>query len=341
VSVPVLDPFGAAGDGDMPSLALALDPVAARRHLERRLPRLAGEEGVVHLRAARVTRYKAGRRCVIEYEVRVRRPDLPPQAATLIGKVRRGRFGGKDYRLLDAIWRAGFVADSEDGLSVAEPLGHVSKLRMSVQRKMAGRPATDVLAAPDGVAVARRIAEAACKLHRAGVPASRRHTMADELRLLRTYLAAAAEAEPRWADRIERLLEACERLGAAAPEPRPHGIHRDLYPDQVLVHGQRVYLIDFDLYAEGDPCLDIGNFLAHVTEQSLRTLGDPGALAELERAMEERFLELSSGATRAGVRAYATLALARLVYLSTRFPDRRPFTGALLSLCEERLGLGR
>src|SRR5207249_11416229 len=110
--------------------------------------------------------------------------------------------------------------------------------------------------------------------------------------------------------------------------------------DQVIVDGRRLYLLDFDLYCEGDPGLDVGNFLGHVTEQALRTRGDPAALAGVERALEERFVELSGEATRPAVRAYATLTLARHVYLSTRFPDRRPYTERLLELCEERLGGG-
>src|SRR2546426_9353652 len=39
----------------------------------------------------------------------------------------------------------------------------------------------------------------------------------------------------------------------------------------VIVNGERLFLLDFDLYCEGDPALDIGNFLGHITEQSLRS----------------------------------------------------------------------
>jgi hypothetical protein len=79
--------------------------------------------------------------------------------------------------------------------------------------------------------------------------------------------------------------------------------------------------------------------VGHVTEHSLRTLGDPAALATVEAAIEERFVELSGSDARSAVRAYATLTLARHVHLSTLYADRRPYTGALLALCEERLGI--
>jgi hypothetical protein len=338
MSVPVEDPFGVAADRAMPSLAEALDPREAERQLQRRLPRLTGKDGSLRLEAIRVRRYKPARRCMIEYEVAVGRPDAPPEPTTVIGKVRVHRFGKSGFRLLDAMWNAGFRDDSADGISVPEPLGTVSTFRMWIQRKVPGSAATELLAGEGGERLGVRIAEAAHKLHRAGVPAQRHHTMADELGILDERLSHIAAAEPAVAARVERLLDACHRLGDAPTRARC-GIHRDFYADQVIVHGSRLYLLDFDLYCEGDPALDIGNFVGHVTEHSLRTLGDPAALATVEAAMEERFVELSGTDARSALRAYATLTLARHVHLSTLYADRRPYTGALLDLCEERLGI--
>jgi hypothetical protein len=336
--VTVIDPLDVTNDPAMTSLARALDPVEVRRRFGGRLGRLTGQSGLFHLQTIRVTRYKPGRRCMIEYDVKVERPDATPEMVTLIGKVRRLRSGKSGYRLLSALWDAGFGADSRDGITVAEPIGVVPEFRMWLQRKVRGQVATDLLAAPGGENLVRRIAKSAHKLHRTSVPAKRRHTMADEVRILHERLPIVAYSEPRWAGHIERLLDACDRLGARTPEPEPCGIHRDFYADQVIVDGPRLYLIDFDLYCEGDAALDIGNFLGHIREQSLRCLGDPEALANLEVAMEERFVELAGEETRPAVQAYKLLTLARHVHLSTLFPERRSFTGSLLGLCEEYLG---
>jgi hypothetical protein len=339
VGLTVEDPFGAARDPALPTLAPALDPTEVEHQFERRLPRLAGEHGLVRPRAIRVTRHKPGRRCVLEYDVAIERPERAPELATLIGKVRAHRSGKPAYRLLDALWQAGFRSDSPDGISVAEPIGHVPRFQMWLQRKVPGPTATELLAGPAGVALARRVAEAAHKIHRAGVPPKRSHSMGDELRILHACLPAVQAVEPRWAERIGRLLEACDRLGAATPELPARGIHRDFYADQVIVDGDRLYLIDFDLYCLGNPALDIGNFLGHITEQSLRTLGSPDALADVEQALEERFVELAGETARPVVRSYATLTLARHVYLSSCFLERRPFTEPILGLVEERLGV--
>src|SRR5881296_1876672 len=119
--ISISDPFGAADDPALPALKLALDPFEAKDELKRRLPRLAGEDGIVLLRAIRVIRHKPGKRCVIEYDVKVEREGLRSDLMTLIGKVRAKRYGNEGYRLLESVWNAGFQADSPDGISVPEP----------------------------------------------------------------------------------------------------------------------------------------------------------------------------------------------------------------------------
>jgi aminoglycoside phosphotransferase (APT) family kinase protein len=224
---------------------------------------------------------------------------------------------------------------------------------MWLQRKVPGVTATHVLAGPGGTALAGRIAEVARKLHQAGVPPRRRHTIADELRILHERLPLVAAVYPQWAARLDRVLAACDALGMSLPQPVPCGIHRDFYADNVIVDvpppaGEapsvdpgkaRLYLIDLDLYAEGDPGLDLGNIIAHVTEQSLRTLADAAALAGREMALERRFVELAGEAVRPSIHAYTTLTLVRHISLSTQFPERRHTTERLLGLCERRLNL--
>src|SRR5207237_4613382 len=117
--------------------------------------------------------------------------------------------------------------------------------------------ATRLLALPDRVSLARRIAEAVAKLHQANIAVQRSQKMEDELRILDERLALVAQIKPEWSKRLKRLLGACDRLGAALPPPCITGIHRDLYPAQVMVDGRKVYLLDFDCFCRGDPALDV------------------------------------------------------------------------------------
>ena len=336
----MVDPFGARADPQMPCLARALDPEEVERHLHARYVGSPGAPARLALRAIRAVRYKPGRRCLIEYDVEVTHCDAPAEVVTLVAKARARGADTGTFRLLQTLRARGFDEASQDGIAVPEPVAVIPKLGLWLQRKVRGKSATAALAEPGGVALARRLADAILKLHQAAVPARRRHTMADELRILRQCLGSVAERRPEWSRRLERLLHACDRLGAAIPPRGACGIHRDFYPDHALLDGERLYLLDFDLYCEGDPALDAGNFIAHITEQSVRTCGDPDALADRETALEDRFVECAGEPTRQAVRAYAWLTLARHVYLSTQFADRQAFTAALLELCEQRLGRG-
>ena len=332
-----LDPFGAAADPDMPTLKLALDPVAMREEFKHGLPRLSGTEGRIHIRKISVLRHKPGRRCVLEYGVKLLLPEKPPQRLSLIGKVRARRFGNESYRLLDAIWNAGFQTESPDGISVPEPLGVIPKAQLWLQRKVPGNTAAQLLSQPDGVSLARHIAEALHKLHRAKIPTERSHTMADELRILHEHLPAVAPLKPELSPRITRLLAACDRLGTSVTTPHLCGIHRDFYPAQVMVDRTRLYLLDFDLYCQGDPGLDVGNFVAHITEECMRNGRPPDALAEVKAALIERFIALSGEAFQPSIDAYDTLTLVRHVYLCTQFPERLPNLEPMLAWCERRL----
>jgi len=317
-----------ASDARMPLLSRALDPA----EVEGVLRRLAGWEGAA-VRAIRAVRHKPGRRCLIEYDVAL--PSSEP--VTLVGKARARGADRPTFDLLCELRRRGFDENAVDGISVPEPIAVVPELGLWLQSKVRGVSAMEGLAGANGLAVARRLAEAAHKLHAAGVPTGRDHTMADELRILHERLDAVAAGRPDWTQRLGRLLVACDRLGATVPATPSCGIHRDFYPDQTLLDGERLYLLDFDLYCQGDPALDIGNCIGHITEQAVRTRGDPRALADREAALEDRFVALTGEQTRPAVRAYALLTLARHVSLSAQRVDRQSFTARLLELCEERL----
>jgi thiamine kinase-like enzyme len=116
----------------------------------------------------------------------------------------------------------------------------------------------------------------------------------------------------------------------------------------VLVDRDRLWLVDLDLCCQGEPALDIGNFIAHITEQSLRQLGDPTAMGDREAALTEAFIQawLSSGESgipswtdtdlRQAIAHYTLLSLVRHIHISTRIPARHPLTETLLTLCETR-----
>lgn len=309
-------------DPAMPFLADAVDPARAGPALRRALP-----EKDFWLRKTALLRHKPGRRALVSYELALE----DGGTLTVLGKARAKGLDEKSYRVQKALW--------EEEQPVPEPLGIVPEFHLWLQRKVAGVPAIEVLTGPDGRGLAKKVAALAHGLHGSRVrPLRRPHGIGEELRILHQRLPLVAAGNPRWERRIEKVLLLCNRLGETLSQSVTRPIHRDFYPDQVLVDGDRLWLLDLDLYCAGDPALDVGNFVAHLTEYGLRKLGDPGGLKDREEALEETFAALAGEDVLPAVRAYTTLTLARHVHISTLFPERRPFTGELLELCEGRLG---
>ena len=345
MSIPVSDPFGVTNDPKMPFLVQALNPLEVQHQFQHCFLPLTSENEQVQLKAIRVTRYKPGR-CLLEYDLKLKRPDAPVENITLVGKVlsRASGQAWSSYHLVKSLWDTGFGSNSEDGISVPEPMGVIPEFQMWLQRKVSGELATKLLVEPSGVELAKRIAQTIHKFHQAGIPTSRRHTMADELRIVHERLLLVAQIKPQWTQRLERLLDAGARLVNTIPEPSLRGIHGDFHPGQVIVDGARLYLLDFDLYCEGNPALDIGKFLANITKKSLRTFGTPDRLAEREKILTESFLQLSGQTTCATISAYKTIRLMHSIYiyiykLSKQSPEGCQFVEAMLELCEQRLGL--
>jgi len=337
----VSDPFYAAQDAAMPFLKRALDPVEVLRYLRRALKTHNVFRGQIDLQAIRVVRHKPSRRCLIEYDLFVNGACRFEKLLTVIGKVRAHGVDGRCFRLMQSLRAAGFDENSLDGIAVPEPLAVIPELNMWLQRKAPGTAASALLAEPVGIEASRRVAEAVVKLQRSEVAMKRLYNVATELRVLHERLSLIAMERPQWRNRLGRLIDACRQLSKSLPEVSPVPAHRDFYPDQVIVDGDHLYLIDFDLSAFADPGLDAGNFLAHVTEQSLRESGNATTLIEVERELEGRFVEASGEHVRPSVRAYVMLTLVRHIYISTLFADRRPFTEAILELCEQRLNVSR
>ncbi len=321
-------------DPALPGLARALD----RREMGRRLGALlAGDRGTacrVEVEQARLVRHKPGRRALVEYGLRVA-PNGPTRR--LLGKLRARGADTRTFGTVRALRAAGL--DGRDGVEVPAAVGILPELGMWLQERVDAEPAWAGLFADAGVALATSIADALHRLHAAPLEPRRSHAPSDELRILEERLRSVAALEPAWTPRLERLLEACRLRAASLPAVQPRGIHRDFYPDQVLVGEAGLFLVDLDLYCSGDPALDAGNFAAHLTEWALRRHGDDRALADRENALVERFLELAGRERARAVRVWADLTLARHIEISTRFPDRRPFTADFLALCEARFDL--
>ncbi|HEV8606238.1 MAG TPA: phosphotransferase [Tepidisphaeraceae bacterium] len=328
-NVPVDDPFSAADDPRMPFLADATNPARVSEIFATHLPWPA------RLRALRVIRYKPQRRCLIEYDVETSGPESTIVA--LIGKARARRLDKETFHLHGQLWRSGFDDCSEDGICVPEPIALVPPWQMWLQKRVPGIHSIDRLIAHPQSKLPSRLADAIFKLHRCSVHPARSHTMRNELENLQEKLPLVGQHHPNLRARLQRLLEVCSQVGESLYAAPICPIHRDFYHDQVIVDGSRLYLLDLDLFAMGDPTLDVGNFIGHLIEYGLRKFGSADALAKQQEEMIGRYLELAGKEFEQGIGVYSSLTLTRHIYISTLFEDRTPLIEGILSVCEQRL----
>jgi len=70
----------------------------------------------------------------------------------------------------------------------------------------------------------------------------------------------------------------------------------------------------------------------------LRTAGGSDAFRKAEIALQEEYVRLSGGATSGeAIQTYKLLTVARHIYVSTLFPERKAATSLLLEYCEREM----
>ncbi len=320
------------------ALSFAQHATATIEVQKRILPIIQEQLGdqTLELRSASVVRHKPGRRCLIEYVCDSRQTG---HETIVLGKIQAKTRHDASYRLQQMLWISGFDYESADRISVPRPLGVVYTWHMWLQERVAGQSCWEALEGSQADQVANRVAEAVYKLQHADIVTVRSHALRDELSILESKLFQVARQKPRLKSRIADILNACRELAHHIPETSPVGIHRDFYPDQVVVDGSRIFVLDHDLYCLGDPCLDIGNFCGHLIEYSLRKSGDIDFFASAQQTIIHRYSQLQGFDCQQSVDAYTTLTLARHIYLSTLFSKRRPLTTTLIEMCEARLAV--
>lgn len=322
----------------MPGLDCALD----NRRMQPILAAFANSDPVVNgsirLSSSEVVRHKPGRRCMIRYDLDTHN-GKQSRRQSLLGKIRARGFDSRTYELTRKLWQGKFGADCADAIRVPEPVGAIPELNMWVQRRVEAKPLAEQLDAPNAEDLCFIAAVALFKLHSRGPQPMRRHDQNDEIRILDTALNGVKGQLPYFLERIEKVQQACHDSARRLDKFTPAPVHRDFYPDQLLVSGGSVWLLDLDLYAEGDPAVDAGNFVAHLQETSLRRFGHFHAYAHLERAFLDGYRAASGRALSFSLQSYVTLALARHIAISRRISSRHHTTAALLTKCEQRLGL--
>ena len=249
-----------------------------------------GGERLKHVTEIELFKYKPNRRCVLGYRLNGRlRHSHTKTTHEIIGKVFRDDRGERLHALQDALWHNGFADDSPDNIHVPRAIAYLSKMRMQVQEKAPGKTLNELVQTTPIDGYMSRCAHGLAKLHCTDLAGwleehsdfqLKSYTIDHELRQLARFTENLCGYRPDLAKDAHYLHQALVAWGKRLPQTRTAvPIHRDFYYSQLLVAGNRLTLIDFDLLALGDPALDVANFTAHLAFMGIDHLDDIDALA--------------------------------------------------------------
>lgn len=210
----------------------------------------------------------AGERAVVEYALSERGHRAGPRAHRVIGKFYADGTGQRTYQVMREI-SARLAGAPRSPLAIPRPLAYDRSRRLLLQERVPGIPFTKLVGRDGDVRLCRLAGKALACLHGLPLRLGRETWLPDHLReLVRPHPRRLAETFPEYRGLVEAVLaEISERerswRGRVAIAP----LHRDFHLRQLFRDGQRsdrVWLIDWDCYAKGDPAFDVAYFAAYL-----------------------------------------------------------------------------
>lgn len=340
------DPYNIREDPKMYFLSKALDPNYVTLLLSDMMSKVCDILPVsnICLSNINVLRYKPTKRCLIEYIIKYNNKNDKSVFIKLLGKTSNHGTGLTTYKLAKYLWNSGFDSQSNDLVSIPQPIGTIPEIKMWFQTKILGKsPIESInLKGQESIKLFQRIAFAIHKIHKKNILVDKRkHTLNDEMRILEKRLSLVSEENPQWKYRLEDILNGCYNISKYLSYPKKTSIHRDFYHDQIMVDNRdRIYILDLDLYCEGDPAIDIGNFKAHLDELFIRNENELSLFfSNLGKILVDQYLLLSNLSNRLSINIYEILSLVRHISISREFPDRLNSTEKLISVCKKKIDL--
>jgi aminoglycoside phosphotransferase (APT) family kinase protein len=195
--------------------------------------------------------------------------------------------GSVTFALMQAL-EGQLEAQDDRLLAAPRPLFYDPAARMLVQEAVPGIPYQDLLRRPRYRHYLRQAGRALARLHRLpGAAAGTGKRLEDHMKeLMRPAPLALTKAVPEVRAQVEALVAAMLHIEAASHRSwAPAWLHRDFHIGQLFYGRGRVWVIDWDLAACGDPALDIGNFLYNLDNHLA------GQAAAARAAFVEGYLE--------------------------------------------------
>jgi hypothetical protein len=307
----------AVEDRHLPALAQALDTGLMLRPLVQ----AAGlaDSGPVAC-SAEILKHKPGRRCTIRYTLHPAGAGEIRGSVALVGKLYGvNEATARVYEWTRALRDGAFAG--EGPLCVPAPLAHFPVLALMVHESIEGADLRHALRGDDTEAAFRLTGRWLAVLHSAPAPPDvEAKGPAHEFRKLSRWRNEVAPYLGR--DQRTKLRFAQNALRRRARNDRtqwtPALIHKDFYPANVFWDGRCIWVVDFDELAVGDPALDVGHFLAHMQNVSLKDTGASDGYADASAHFLNSYQETSKVSVAARLPFYKSYTFLKLAAKEAR-----------------------
>lgn len=306
-------------DPKLAFLEEAFEPVTATKRLREYLPELETLLGRFAVNQVYLRRHKRGRRCLLEFELAT-----DQGLVSILGKASARKLDRRAFKTARRLFKNyDFRKPNKDHVFVPRPIGCCDPWQMWFQLKVDAISAGELMQRESLEQFTSQIAASISKLHCSGFKTNREHSVACEMSILGKRLAFVAAASPELADKINRVLRNCEHIAGSIVAPELSSIHRDFYQDQILFAENQTWLVDLDLVAMGNPALDVGNFVAHLTEDGIRNYGDSNYWINVEADIVRQYCRLNPNCPQFDIEAFKAISLARHISISHSMVDRQ------------------
>jgi tRNA A-37 threonylcarbamoyl transferase component Bud32 len=206
-------------------------------------------------------------------------------------------------------------------LVVAKPIIFAHELGTLVTEAVPGTSLSKIIKRGEGsMEAVNNAARAVAEFHHLDVFAPQR-PLAEEMARLREAQVIIATARPDLADVVRGMVDAIASGLEGAPSSLIHG---DLKPDHILIDGDRVALVDFDLLGAADPIIDIAHLLAFLRTPQERSRSRDEDAEDVGQVFVDRYFTHAPDSWRGRLPLHhAMTSIYRAVGLSRRPGERQ------------------
>ncbi len=211
------------------------------------------------------------KRCVLRYRINATNfSDGSAIEWRTIGKVYRAESAEKGYDNMVKLWENGFSRDSQDNISMPEPLDFLPQIHMLFQEEVPGEALRVLVKQSPDTRYFKLLARALAKLHQCPITLAKKFTVKDHLLRCHPKHPFLQLALPELSSKIEYIVSQSYKLEKAFGDVGYTAFHGDFHLGQVHVENDLVWLIDFDTLSYGDPAADLGNMLVFLKGKAQR-----------------------------------------------------------------------